>query len=975
MHGGEEAAHVLGDVAHVAGDVVGVGADVAHVLIQIGDALDLGDSTHLEAIMAGILGFKAAGAVIPIIAQLGSGIAGLALNLRTAPSLAAFFAEIPIGPLGIAAAAVGLLGAGIVLLGSRESAEAADARESAAAHRAQAAAIKSVMDAERAAADKGLAAKQATLDVKDAEQALHDARKQHGKDSDDAKRAEIDYDQALLRSRAAHDAYNTSLRQQHSEAQKLIDQSKKRRQGLIDDVAQLEKQVALESRGATTAGGRKVPTAASPDTLASLAAAQNRLSQANRDYIASVARATVTDTSRNRLMEASTQITQRNQAGIAKLIQALDGIPKEKQTKLLLSDQGSLAKLGSYIASLHGVVSAKTTQLILRGADSAKSALLAFEAIAAGIPASKVTHILAQTGSARAEIAALQGLLAGLHDRTISINTVYHVSGTPAGTQLGRGTGGGRRARGRGPIGSENALVGEGRGPELVANPRTGDAFMVNEPTFMRLAPEDYVIPTESAYAGRAAGLLVDLLTSWGMHGYKAGKPGKKPAKKKKHRAIPHHVDHLAYSPDELDSRASDAESRYNALKQQSDDKDKKGKLTTKARRARGKLAQARADLRAAKQDAARAKDYAGRITAQEEFADIDADQMRLADKHDDQGAYDKSRKDRLARLAEEKRLLKIAFRHAPKNSAWYRELAKRLGVIDNDLFDTSVAAQDVPDQAETEADRIANTGMTDAERARLADLDAARRTRGAHPRPRRRHHRREGEGRPVGADPRRGAGRRRRPRRVPSHRGHRRAAQAGPRQPDLPDRRDDAERQRRPAGPDRPGERADTRCEREHAPRLGRPGRFHRARRHRLRRRVGVRRRARRPDRRLPVLRAALPGRGAPPRRLHRQRHRLPGVAVIPAGESGLMDDPKAELLARLTAVAREVLPPITQEMRVDLDLDDEQTRIAGHALGRAFMQGVHAGSVEQIAQLIEKGHRDVGLNILGGLDEDPDA
>jgi len=353
---------------------------------------------------------------------------------------------------------------------------------------------------------------------------------------------------------------------------------------------------------------------------------------------------------------------------------------------------------------------------ILAQDSSAKAKIRALEAL--GIRP-KVARVLADVAQAIGGVGSVQAAIAAIRDKTVTIS-VRKIEQSFGSRSPGAG-----HASGRGPAGAERALVGEGRGPEWYVDPRTGEWARISGPMVVDIAPGAYVIPTEDAYRGRALGLFMDLGHDLGITGYKKGKAPAKKAKRK-HRPVPHHVDHLAYSPDELDSRAGDAESHYNALRQQSDDKDRKGHLTAKARKARGQLSQARADLRAARQDAARAKSFAGRIQGQEDFADIATEAMSLADKRDDQGAYDTAKKTRLKALAEEKRLLKIAFRHAPKNSAWYRELAKRLGVIDNDLFDTTAGTQEPADQPETEADRIEQTGMTDAERARLADLDAA---------------------------------------------------------------------------------------------------------------------------------------------------------------------------------------------------------------------------------------------------------
>lgn len=158
----------------------------------------------------------------------------------------------------------------------------------------------------------------------------------------------------------------------------------------------------------------------------------------------------------------------------------------------------------------------KTQPILQRGASQVVSALAGI--IGIRIPP-KTTSVSAQTGGAVSAIGSVIGLLASIPRSVTTVITTQHVQ-----------SGGGRaigRASGRGAVGAEAALVGEGSGPEIIANPRTGMASVVRNPTFMKLERDDYVIPTESQYRSRGRKLYEAFARQMGISGFKRGRLGK----------------------------------------------------------------------------------------------------------------------------------------------------------------------------------------------------------------------------------------------------------------------------------------------------------------------------------------------------------------------------------------------------------------------------------------------------------------
>jgi TP901 family phage tail tape measure protein len=758
ISGGEKAAGILGDIGSAGADVVSDLAPVAGVLADIAGALNLGDATNIEAILAGIAGFKVAGVVAPGLVALASGIKAVA----AAGSLAGVAALV--NPFTLAAVAAGGLAAGLVILSSRESAEEKAADANAAAHKAQAEAIRSVQDAERAAADKGLAAKQSTLDLKQAQADLNAAREKYGKKSPEYEQALIREQQAALRSTSAHDAYSTSIERETAANKKRIDQARQHIGETNDQVKSAGDNMFVASRT-----GNANDQAAAAKKLAAARAEQTTAVQA---YIQAQARAQVSDASRMRLMNAASQITEKNAQGISHLISAMDGLPKAKQTKILLTgDQNVLATLGGLAGQLTALGRKRTVAKILATADSASAAVLAFKAILAGVPPKKVARVLAETRG-KAEVAALKALIDNTNSKDVAIDvtTRYRQIGSPsAGAGQGTGTPGGarRRADGRGPGGSETALVGEGRhAREAIVDPARGMAWMVDRPTVMDLPDTAYVIPEDPMRRGRAMGLLSMLASDLGLEGFVNGHaakkkaPAKKPAAKgkaapKAQRALPGNVEPTTLPLEALQTKERDARDALNTTKGKVHDlpgqirtdekriKDTAGRVVKgkgpKAKKARD-LKKAREDLAAHRKslaenkkaelrqrtawealrgELAQAKKYQALITRQEQLADIAANQMRTADGKDDQAGYDTAKGNRVAALKELRSLL-VRARAALKDqdSQAARELDKSITQGDGDINEA--------ESGEMAVDPAKDPDLTDAQKALIGADDRA---------------------------------------------------------------------------------------------------------------------------------------------------------------------------------------------------------------------------------------------------------
>lgn len=358
--------------------------------------------------------------------------------------------------------------------------------------------------------------------------------------------------------------------------------------------------------------------------------------------------------------------------------EAMDNFGKKKPKDIKIT-----AKLADQVTptliKIAGTKLGDKVQRILGDDSSVKQKVAALRALGINGPTAR---FLAQTGSVEGAIASIAG-----RSVTIPVNfKAQPFSATPP-----------KRAAGRGAGSAETALVGEGGGPEAIGNPRDGFR-MTTGPGLAALGPDDYVIPTEQRYRGRALGLMADAL---GIPGFKRGrKPKRKP------RPIPKSV-YLGHSVEFFDSEVQH-------LEQVSQERNKKNKLTARARKARKELAEMK---RVQKQ----AHSYDDRVKKHEDEANIQRDNMQAADSRDDVKGYKAAWGNRKGELQRARVLLRGALKFAPPSSKYHQDIRARIAGINAMLDDMTGDKAGSPLEAKNET---AST-FTEGEQERLDRLDA----------------------------------------------------------------------------------------------------------------------------------------------------------------------------------------------------------------------------------------------------------
>lgn len=213
-----------------------------------------------------------------------------------------------------------------------------------------------------------------------------------------------------------------------------------------------------------------------------------------------------------------------------KLLDFFDQALSGKNVKPLKIEAKVDASIQSAIGTLRDLegtkIAPKVVHVVEDGALSTQQKIRAL--IRLGIPPKRARIIVLGAEAAAGKITSVRDLMNSLSSRTVTltINEVRRRSGAPSS---GFSATPPKRAAGRGPGARESALIGEGGGPEAVGNPWDG-WFMTRGPMLARLTADDYVIPTEPRYQGRALALMADAL------GIPAFKAGRKPSKKEKQR-------------------------------------------------------------------------------------------------------------------------------------------------------------------------------------------------------------------------------------------------------------------------------------------------------------------------------------------------------------------------------------------------------------------------------------------------------
>lgn len=223
------------------------------------------------------------------------------------------------------------------------------------------------------------------------------------------------------------------------------------------------------------------------------------------------------------------------------------------------------AEVGQAAAALRAIGNVKLRDKVVKilgSNDSAQSKIDQIRRL--GIP-DKIAKILtAGVPRTLAEIAAVRNALSAVGNKTVSLTvnkSIRELVSRSNPSSMGKTPP--KRAMGRGSMGAERALVGEGTGPELVVD-EYGRMQWVTSPTIMDLGAGDYVIPSDPQYSGRALGLMFSML---GVPGYAKGR-------KPKALPIPAAIQFGAVPEDELMGRRDDAREAYQKRKDRVHDLD-----------------------------------------------------------------------------------------------------------------------------------------------------------------------------------------------------------------------------------------------------------------------------------------------------------------------------------------------------------------------------------------------------------------
>jgi TP901 family phage tail tape measure protein len=379
---------------------------------------------------------------------------------------------------------------------------------------------------------------------------------------------------------------------------------------------------------------------------------------------------------------------------------------RDKIQEILASDGPAREKL----AALRALKLPRKLQEILASDGSARQKL---QAIRAYVLADKRFAIKADASQAMATIGAVSSV--GIAAKTVTINAR---KGSGWNLPLTGGLFG--RAAGRGPSGAETAVVGEGRAHEWRVNPRTGEVEKILGPQLRRLAPDDFIIPTEPAYRGRGLDLLRMLAGDLGVPGFRSGR------KPKKRRFIPKPRDPLALPVDEVEQLRDRAKEKYDDARRTEEDLERDAKGSNRGARAkarsklpsqRQRVAKLKAEFEQRKREATEARKYAGLIKEQEDLVDIARLDMEDADRRNDDPAYREALRGRRTALAELGRLLSEALKHVKPGSAYGRELRKAIGTARNDLGELPAEGAPVPTGEDFEA-------LTPEQQKRLEDIE-----------------------------------------------------------------------------------------------------------------------------------------------------------------------------------------------------------------------------------------------------------
>lgn len=708
---GQGAEHVFSTLGQAAGDLAGPLASVAGGLIGIGKAIGLADPAELAALAAGFLAFKGATFILPILAGAAQGILAVGEAAAGATSITEFMAA-------LAGAGVLLPGMGLVIAGAAAGfvafesglfSSASAAEKDASALRDVKKATEELKDATDQAARAEQQQRRANLDKKRADQELANARQRHkeGKASKlEVEEAENRAAEAGLHRQEATEGKRKAIHEERAKAEQKSTEAAKRS-------AEIQKEI--EAAEAHHPGGPE----GRADKLRRLAELQRELNHELQIEKQAIAEAAVSEISRIRQSHGTKEpgIKPQNAQAINQLQIALSAIPTNLRLKFELADQGTMAKLGQFSHQLEIMGQGTTMVKILTTAPSAAAAVAAMRAVVAGVPSSKVLRIIHNAPSAKAAIEQLNNAVRALHGKNVPISTTatqarFEVSGlqgainalvgktvTVMVNTVNKSL---KFASGRPSGDAQAAIVGEGNGPEYVIDSRTGAGYKTQGPMLTGLSPDEYVIPLEDRYRGRALGLFAMLARDLGVQGYRSGR---KAASKGAHHAmpVPAAIQPLALPLEDIESKQSKAKSAFDkwhssvaslTAQVHTAERDlkyaKKGptrsKDEQKLREAQGKLRHAKTEeakhhreLQALNRTLAQAKAYAAKIKKAETEVQNDLNAMKAASEHGDYGAYTAAKNQRLGALGRLQKLAQEALAKIKPGSQYALEVEGKL--------------------------------------------------------------------------------------------------------------------------------------------------------------------------------------------------------------------------------------------------------------------------------------------------------
>lgn len=768
----QSAFSAIGDaVTQLAPDVEWVAVALYHAgaaASSVGQSLGIGLAGQLATLTTAFVAFKTVSFVSPILKTVAAGISAVGVAAYTAPSIAAFGADLVAlagGPIGAILVGLGLAATAFVAFQSGLFQTASAAEKNAAAMRADKQAIESLGHATENAAQKEIALQRAKLDHKEAAEGLQRSEKEVA----DGTLKGAAANNALLRERlrlaesanqvtqATHEA-TKALENETHQAEKATDTISNKKKETFKEIESVKQQIAVYK-----ASGRSQQELA--PMLTKLASLQYQYNQEAKEAAKANAEVAVSEESRLRISKSQGAITPQNAQGVQALQNALfeANAPKKIVTKYELDDQGAQAKLGELAAKLTQVGHQDVVARVLTTAPSASAAIEAFRAILLGVPASKVVSILhnapsakaamsalssaiyavpnykgvsinTNAASARGEVQGLQASIDGLTGKSIAITVTKTVS--EVGNLIRKATGhASGRSRGR----QEAALVGEGQGSEYVVDRSTGRGTVVSRPTIMGLGSDDYVIPLEDRYRGRALGLFAMLARDLEVPGYKKGKA----AKPKHHYDIPNAIPPLSLPLSEIGEKQQAAKSAEGAVRSKvKSDTLKVSSLEKQVRTAerakkpdRAKLAELHSELAKAQQAHAKdaqqftkdkrevqewnrttreAKHFQTQINDRQLEVNNAGNAMKLAAGHDDFDAYNEAKAKRLGALGKLQALIKQAQAQVKTGTEYALQLEGTVQSAEEEQQSTQAETFESPaDKAAEEEER---TGMTSAE-------------------------------------------------------------------------------------------------------------------------------------------------------------------------------------------------------------------------------------------------------------------